>query len=116
VGEIRNEGEAKDVIPHGNRSFSVPGGMRIDRLEELFGVRIDDTGGATTVSGLVTSASGKVPAPGETVERDGLRFHVTESSERRILRLLVSAPEEPRSVVFPPSSDGRPLQSGRKAG
>ena len=114
VGEIRNEGEARDVIPHGKRSFSVPGGMRIDRLEELFGVHIEDTGGATTVSGLVTSATGKVPAPGEVIERDGLRFHITESSERRILRLLISAPEE-NPLVSPESSPETPsLFSGPK--
>ena len=94
VGEIRDEHEELEIIPHGKRSFSIPGSLDLDHLQELFGVRIEDTGGATTVSGLVTGVLGKVPAPGEVLERDGLRFQVTESDGRRIVQLLVSAPED----------------------
>ncbi len=93
VGEIRDEHETQDVIPHGKHSYSVPGNMNLDRLSELFGVRIEEPGEATTVSGLVTSTMGKVPAPGESIERDGLLFQVTESNGRRIVRLLVSTPD-----------------------
>jgi CBS domain containing-hemolysin-like protein len=100
VGEIRDEHEAQDVIPQGKRSYSVPGSMNLDRLSELFGVRIEEPGEATTVSGLVTSTMGKVPAPGETLRRDGLVFQVTESNGRRIVRLLVSAQKDHPSVAF----------------
>ena len=100
VGEIRDEHEALDVIPQGEGRYSVPGGIDVDRLQELFGVRIEDTGGATTVSGLVTETLGRVPAAGERLERDGLIFHVTESDGRRVIRLLVTGPDRTPSL-FP---------------
>lgn len=91
VGEIRDEHEMQDVIPQGERSFSVPGNMDVDRLHDLFGVRIEEPGEATTVSGLITSTMGRVPAPGEWIEKDGLVFRVTESNGRKVVRLLISA-------------------------
>jgi CBS domain containing-hemolysin-like protein len=89
VGEIRDEHETPDVIPQEKGAYSVPGSMDLGHLQELFGVRIEDPGEATTVSGLVTGAMGKVPSPGEIMERDGLVFHVTEADGRRIVRLRI---------------------------
>jgi CBS domain containing-hemolysin-like protein len=100
VGEIRDEHEVLDVIPQGEGRYSVPGGMDLGRLQELFDVRLEDTGGATTVSGLVTETLGRVPAVGEKLERDGLVFHVTESDGRRVIRLLVTGPATTPSL-FP---------------
>ena len=92
VGEIRDESEALDVIPQGEGIYSVPGNMDLDRLHELFAVRIEDDTGATTVSGLVTNWMGRVPVPGEVVEKEGLVFSITESNGRRVLRLRISKP------------------------
>ncbi|MBI4465195.1 MAG: HlyC/CorC family transporter [Acidobacteria bacterium] len=92
VGEIRDESEALDVIQQGEGIYSVPGNMDLDRLQELFGVRIDDEAGATTVSGLVTNLIGRVPNPGERMEKEGLVFRITESNGRRVLRLQISGP------------------------
>jgi CBS domain containing-hemolysin-like protein len=105
VGEIRDEHEAQDVIPQGEGAFSVPGNLDLDRLQELFGTRVEEPGDASTVSGLITSALGRVPAPGEVLERDGLTFQVTESNGRRVVRLLVTGPVEPPSVAVPSSNE-----------
>jgi len=94
VGEIRDEHEALDAVPQGEGAYSVPGNLDLDRLQELFGVRIEETGDAATISGLVTSALGRVPAPGEILQQDGLTFQVTEANGRRVVRLLVSGPVE----------------------
>lgn len=102
VGEISEEHETRDAIPQGDRSYSVAGSMDLDRLQELFGVRVEETGGATTVSGLVTGTMGRVPSRGETLEKDGLVFQVTESNGRRVLRFSISHPAENSSV--PPVS------------
>lgn len=98
VGEIHEEHEARDAIPQGDRAYSVAGNMDLDRLQELFGVRVEKTGDATTVSGLVTSAMGRVPSQGEILEKDGLVFQVTESNGRRVLRLSISQPAESPAV------------------
>ncbi|MBI3894380.1 MAG: HlyC/CorC family transporter [Acidobacteria bacterium] len=105
VGEIREEHEVLDAIPQGEGTFSVPGNMDVDRLHDLFGVSVEKIGGATTVSGLVTSILGHVPFPGETLHQDGLTFQVIESNGRRVLRLLVSGPVEKPSPAIQSSED-----------
>lgn len=99
VGEISDEHETQDVIPQGAGGYNVPGSMDLDRLQELFGVRIEDAGEATTVSGLVTGTMGRVPIPGEILERDGLVFKVIESNGRKIVRLLISAKKANQAVA-----------------
>jgi len=90
VGEIRDEHEASaDVVPESDGSLLVPGNMDVDRLEDMFGVRLGDVE-ATTVAGLVSEAAGHIPRPGELVQVDGLRFEILESSEFRVLRLRVA--------------------------
>lgn len=103
VGEIRDEHEPTDVIQQGPREYLVPGNLDIDRLHELFEVRPDDSNEATTVSGLVTDALGRVPAAGEVLEKDGLVFQVVESNGRKISRLLIRLPEnkEPDAASVP---------------
>ncbi|MBI1955755.1 MAG: CBS domain-containing protein [Acidobacteria bacterium] len=105
VGEIREEHEVLDAIPQEEGAFSVPGNMDVDRLHDLFGVRVEKIGGATTVSGLVTSILGRVPSPGETLQQDGLTFQVIESNGRRVLRLLVTGPAEQSSPVIKSSQE-----------
>ena len=90
VGEIRDEHEARaDIVRESENSYIVPGRMDVDRLMELFGVRPEDRE-AATVAGLVSELLGRIPAPGEVVEDDGLRFEVLEASSRRVERLRIS--------------------------
>jgi putative hemolysin len=89
VGEIRDEHEKSDVIRESEHSFIVPGSLDIDRLDRLFGVRPEGIE-STTVAGLLSEVSGRIPARGEVVEHSGLRFEVLDSTSRRIERLRVS--------------------------
>jgi len=91
VGEIHDEHE-KDVVRENEHSYIVPGGMDIDRLDELFGVKPEGKE-ATTVAGLISELAGRIPVPGEIVEDDGLRFEVLESTERRVERVRITLPE-----------------------
>ena len=90
VGEIRDEHESKDIVREADNSFVVPGNMDVDRLDQLFGVRLDGHE-ATTVAGLVSEILGHIPQKGEIVEGDGLRFEILESTDRRVQRLRVRA-------------------------
>ncbi|MBI4458479.1 MAG: CBS domain-containing protein [Acidobacteria bacterium] len=105
VGEIREEHELLDAVPQGEGVFSVPGNMDVDRLHDLFGVRVEKIAGASTVSGLVTSVLGRVPASGEILQQDGLSYRVIESNGRRVLRLLVSGPTEKSPSAMKSSSE-----------
>ena len=91
VGEISDEHEQhSDVVKENDKSYIVPGSMDIDLLAELFGVRPEEAQ-ATTVAGLVSEWVGRIPRTGEVIQRDGLRFEVLQSTDRRVERLRISA-------------------------
>lgn len=89
VGEIRDEHDKSEVVQEAPETYVVPGGMDVDRLNELFGLRIEDRE-STTVAGLVSEIAGHIPKPGEIINEDGLRFEVLESTDRKVLRVRVS--------------------------
>ena len=89
VGELRDEDET-DIVREGEHTYVVPGSKDVDRLNELFGVRVDDDHESSTVAGLVSEIAGRIPQPGEIVENHGLRFEVLASTDRRIERLRIS--------------------------
>ena len=91
VGEIRGEHEDREAAertPLGDGAWRLDGRTHLEALEELFGVEIADAE-YETVAGLIFSALGHVPHPGETVEQHGLRFTVEEVANRRIKSLRV---------------------------
>lgn len=96
VGEIRDEHEKADIIRENDHSFIVPGSMDVDRLDELFGTRPEGKA-AATVAGLVSELAGRIPQKGETLEEDGLRFEVLESTDRRVERVRITS-IEPRQM------------------
>jgi putative hemolysin len=89
VGEIRDEHEKGDIVREGEHTFVVSGGMDVDRLDELFGIRLEGRE-AATIAGLVSELAGRIPQKGEVVEENGLRFEVLESTERRVERVRIS--------------------------
>jgi putative hemolysin len=92
VGEIRDERDKPEIVREGERSFIVSGGMDVDRLDELFGVKPEGKESAT-IAGLVSELAGRIPGKGEVVEEDGLRFEVLESTDRKVERVRVTAPQ-----------------------
>lgn len=90
VGEIRDEHEKPEIVRENERSYIVSGGMDVDRLSELFGTRPEGRESAT-VAGLVSELAGHIPRKGETVDDDGLRFEVIESTDRRVERVRITA-------------------------
>lgn len=96
VGEIRDERDKPEVVREGERSYVVSGGMDVDRLDELFGVKPEGKDSAT-VAGLVSELAGRIPQTGEVIEDDGLRFEVVESTDRKIERVRVTA-VQPRQL------------------
>ena len=89
VGEIRDEHEKTELIREGDHAYVVPGSMDVDRLDELFGVRLEGKESAT-IAGLVSEIVGRIPQKGEIIEEDGLRFEVLQSTERRVERVRIS--------------------------
>jgi CBS domain containing-hemolysin-like protein len=91
VGEIRDEHEpASDVTEDGRGGYVVSGNFDLGRLSDLFEFRPGEDIESTTVGGLVTEWLGRLPAPGEVVERDGLRVEVLASDELRVEQVRIS--------------------------
>jgi CBS domain containing-hemolysin-like protein len=99
VGEIGDEHEKAQIVREGEHSYIVPGNMDVDRLDELFGVRLEGKE-ATTIGGLVSELAGRIPQKGEVVEEDGLRFEILESTERKVERVRVKTvqPEQMKLI------------------
>ena len=89
VGEIRDEHEKIELIRESDHSYVVPGSMDVDRLDELFSVRLEGKESAT-IAGLVSEIAGRIPKKGEVIEEDGLRFEILQSTERRVERVRIS--------------------------
>jgi CBS domain containing-hemolysin-like protein len=93
VGESGYDGRqpAPDVVREADGGLLMRGSMAIRDVEELLGVQFgknaDET--VTTIAGLLSHVSGKVPAPGEKVDLEGYHFEVVEANQRKVLRLRI---------------------------
>jgi CBS domain containing-hemolysin-like protein len=99
VGEIQDE---YDVTPPGvtplpDGSYLVAARLGLDELNEALDWRLPKRE-CETVGGLILTALGRIPRPGEQVGVEGYELSVVDADERRILRVKVK----------PPSRDGAP--------
>jgi putative hemolysin len=85
VGEIRDEHEpGSDVTQEEDGSFVVSGSFDVARLHDLFEFRPQDNTESTTIGGLLSEWLGRVPVPGESVDRDGIHAEVLAGNELRV--------------------------------
>ncbi len=95
VGEIWDEHDevVEDIIQIDENSCKVSCNANIDKLAELFNVKI--TSESTTVGGWVSETLEKIPVVGDSFIADALSVTVTEADERRALQVkVVFQPEE----------------------
>ncbi|MBX5493706.1 MAG: HlyC/CorC family transporter [Bryobacteraceae bacterium] len=90
-GEIRDEHEpARDITVEDSGAYVVSGSFDLDHLSDLVEFRPEAETESTTVGGLVSEWLGRVPAPGEVVERDGIRIEVLAGNELRVEQVRIS--------------------------
>jgi putative hemolysin len=93
VGASGFDGKAftPHVVREADGGLLVRGSTAIDEIEELLGVQFgekaDET--VTTIAGLLSHTSGKVPGPGDRVDLAGYRFEILEANQRKVLRLRI---------------------------
>ncbi|MGA2328198.1 MAG: hemolysin family protein [Bryobacteraceae bacterium] len=93
-GEIQDEHEPeRDVTQEANGDYVISGNFGVDRLEELVGFHPAEQPESTTVGGLLTEWLGRVPQPGESVAREGIKVEVLASNELRVEQVRVSRTE-----------------------
>jgi len=107
LGEISDADQVRraEIIKESETSFLVRGGVELDRFRTAVGVPVEARN-ASTFAGVVHDWFGRVPKPGETVERNDLRVEVLEATPRRVVRLRVIRPA-PEAVEKPPARKRR---------
>lgn len=92
IGEIRDEydKEEEEVSKINDKTFIVKGTAPIDVVNELLDINIEsDEGEFETIGGFILSHSGMIPKEGYHLVYDGWRFSVKETSNKRILKILI---------------------------
>jgi CBS domain containing-hemolysin-like protein len=80
-----------DAVREPDGGIVVRGSMSIRDVEELLAVRFDDKSDdtVTTIAGLLTHLTGKVPAPGDKIDIQGHHVEVLEANQRKVLRVRI---------------------------
>jgi putative hemolysin len=94
VGEIQDEYDVEEpmVVRLSDHEARVDGRADVDEILELFDLdlKLEDAEEYDTVGGLVYHRIGGVPAPGDSVDVDGLRLTVESTDGRRVGKVLVT--------------------------
>ncbi len=91
LGEIGDEDRkpSPEILLEGPGTAVLRGSTSLDKLQKALGIELERerVGPATTLAGLLNHLTGRVPAPGEVIEYNGLRFEVLEANQRKVLRV-----------------------------
>jgi putative hemolysin len=94
VGEIQDEYDVEEPMVErlSDHEARVDGRADVDELLELFDLdlKLEDAEEYDTVGGLLYHRVGGVPAPGDSIEVDGLRLVVESTDGRRVGKVLVT--------------------------
>jgi putative hemolysin len=92
VGEIRDEYDVENqlILPVSEHEAIMDARVPFSEVQETFGIEPSDgVAEFDTLGGFVTHELGRLPKPGETVQRDGVKFVVESVDGRRIGRVRV---------------------------
>jgi len=98
VGDIHDaeSGEEK-IVEESPGSYLVPGTLELASLDQVLGTPFVEDTECKTVSGAVVELFGRLPAPGEKVEHQGVSVEVLEADRRKVRRLRMTVPTAPRT-------------------
>jgi putative hemolysin len=90
IGEIHDARDNRMQPFHriDERRIVVSGTMEIDHFNEVFETSLNDER-HETIAGFVLGMTGRIPREGESIEADGLRFHIISAQPNRIRKLRV---------------------------
>ena len=98
VGEMHDEydaDEATGIRRLGPALFEVPAGEHVSEVNEALGLDLPEEEDYETLAGHVLAHFGRFPRAGEGFEEAGVRFQVTEATDRRVLSVRVQLPAVP---------------------
>ncbi len=92
-GEIADEFDAdiRDIFFREDGRLLLEGDLELDRLAEFLGapLNVEDV---DTVGGAILAALGAIPKPGQTVQLQGIEFHVEQVSGYAVAQVSVELP------------------------
>ncbi len=90
VGEIEDEFDSGESITEmiSDDEAIMDAKIPLDDVNEVFGLNLQGDG-FDTLGGLIYHELGKVPVPGDELERDGIRLQILTTLGRRIKRVTV---------------------------
>ena len=105
VGDVLDEFDEEEppaFLRHADGSVEIDAGEHVSDVNEELGTDIPDTEDFETLGGFVLAELGHFPKQGEAFDKDGFTYTVTESSDRRVLRVKVArAAEDERKMRTP---------------
>ncbi len=91
VGDIKDEFDDTEtpIKRIGKNRFLVDGKLPIKDLEHFLNLEFPDSIDSESVGGLLVSEKGRVPAAGESIVCNGLKFRVLEANEKRVIKVEI---------------------------
>ena len=96
VGEISDEHDEEvneQITQINNHTYILAGGLAVRDLNRRLKLSLPESEAYTTIGGFLMTEVGQVLKPGETVNYDGLDFHVERVEKRRVMRVRLEIPE-----------------------
>ncbi len=95
VGDISDEHDEEvnaQLTEETDGSFRLDGGLAVRDLNRRLQLDLPESEAYTTIAGFLMDTAGQILQPGETVEYNGLTFHIEEVERRRIRRVRLVKP------------------------
>jgi len=112
VGDMPGAGEAEEpmAVHRKDGSWLLDGLLPIDRFREIFGLgELPEEGAYETLGGFLLAQLGRIPAPADLLEWQGLRLEIVDMDGNRIEKVL--ATRQPPASEEPPAPPPRTTAS-----
>src|SRR5882762_1308436 len=96
VGDISDEHDEEvneQITLLDERNYLLEGSLAVRDLNRRLKTSLPESETYTTIGGFLMNVAGHVLQPGETIEHDGLRFHVERVERRRLVLVRLELPE-----------------------
>lgn len=114
VGDISDEHDIEvddQISEQPDGTYILDGGLAVRDLNRRLNLSVPESETYTTIGGFLMTAAGHVLQPGETVQHNGLIFHVERVERRRVIRVRLE-----RTEAKPAETDETTAKDARAAG
>jgi CBS domain containing-hemolysin-like protein len=108
VGDISDEHDEEvneQIVLAGENQYILAGGLAVRDLNRRLKLSLPESEAYTTIAGFLMTQAGHVLKPGETVEYDGLLFHVERVERRRVISVRLELPSVAKTPMAEVTSD-----------